>query len=114
MSNFGFILTPLQITSYLNLFYIQNSKHLYTSQKLIFRFKLTKLYFLSVFLFQSIKEGNSFILSLTEGGTIMTAYQYTRISYVHRDQVSKGVQHYCMLDIFELIMIYNYWKRVVE
>lgn len=59
-----------------------------------------------------ITEGN-----IAEGGAAMTAYarmQFTQMSELERDRVCSALLKYCELDTLAMVMIYEYWKKMIE
>jgi hypothetical protein len=55
--------------------------------------------------------------SIADGGAAMTAYarmQFTQMSEGERDRVSSALLKYCELDTFAMVLIYQYWKELIE
>lgn len=55
--------------------------------------------------------------SIADGGAAMTAYarmQFTQMSEVESERVTKALLKYCELDTFAMVMIFEYWKHEVE
>lgn len=55
--------------------------------------------------------------SITDGGAAMTAYarmQFTQMSEAERNRVSAALLKYCELDTFAMVLIYQYWKDLIE
>jgi hypothetical protein len=55
--------------------------------------------------------------SLADGGAAMTAYarmQFTEMSDVERERVSAALLKYCELDTFAMVLIYQYWKSILD
>jgi hypothetical protein len=40
--------------------------------------------------------------------------QFTQMSELERDRVCKGLLKYCELDTLAMVMIYEYWKNLLE
>jgi hypothetical protein len=54
--------------------------------------------------------------SIADGGAAMTAYarmQFTEMSEAETARVAKALLHYCELDTFAMVMIYEHWKSEV-
>ncbi len=54
--------------------------------------------------------------SLADGGAAMTAYarmQFTEMSDIEADRVSRALLKYCELDTLAMIMIYEYWAHEI-
>lgn len=52
--------------------------------------------------------------SIADGGAAMTAYarmQFTEMTDLECEKVSKALLKYCELDTFAMVMIYEYWKN---
>lgn len=59
-----------------------------------------------------ITEGN-----IADGGAAMTAFarmQFTQMNELERDRVRKALLKYCELDTLAMVMIYEYWKNIVD
>ncbi|MEZ4815531.1 MAG: DUF2779 domain-containing protein [Bdellovibrionota bacterium] len=54
--------------------------------------------------------------SLADGGAAMTAYarmQFTEMSDLEADRVTRALLKYCELDTFAMVMIYEYWANEI-
>lgn len=54
--------------------------------------------------------------SLADGGAAMTAYsrmQFTEMSDVEADRITKALLKYCELDTFAMVMIYEHWANEI-
>ena len=54
--------------------------------------------------------------SLADGGAAMTAYarmQFTEMTELEADRVTKALLKYCELDTFAMVMIYEYWAHEI-
>ena len=55
--------------------------------------------------------------SINSGGAALTAFakiQFMEISELERDLVVKGLLKYCELDTLAMVMIYEYWKNLID
>lgn len=55
--------------------------------------------------------------SIADGGAAMTAYarmQFTQMSEVECDRVCAALLKYCELDTFAMVLIYQYWKQMLD
>jgi hypothetical protein len=55
--------------------------------------------------------------SIADGGAAMTAYarmQFTQMSEMERERVTKSLLKYCELDTFAMVMIYEYWLSEIK
>jgi hypothetical protein len=54
---------------------------------------------------------------IREGGAAMTAYarmQFTEMSELERSQVGGALKKYCELDTFAMVLLYEYWRTLVD
>ncbi len=59
-----------------------------------------------------ITDGN-----IADGGAAMTAYsrmQFTQMTALERERVCKALLQYCELDTLAMVMLYEYWKSLLE
>ena len=55
--------------------------------------------------------------TIASGGAAMTAYarmQFTQMTHVEREHARKALLRYCELDTLAMVMIYEYWKDLVN
>jgi len=55
--------------------------------------------------------------SIADGGGAMTAYarmQFTDMSEIECDRVTKALLKYCELDTFAMVLIFEYWKTQIK
>ncbi|HRK01511.1 MAG TPA: DUF2779 domain-containing protein, partial [Oligoflexia bacterium] len=55
--------------------------------------------------------------SIADGGGAMTAYarmQFTEMSEIECDRVTKALLKYCELDTFAMVLIFEYWKTQIK
>lgn len=72
----------------------------------------------SIFSDIDLEEMDSLIMdgSIADGGAAMTAYsrmQFTEMTAVECERVTKALLKYCELDTFAMVMIYEYWKDCI-
>lgn len=72
-----------------------------------------------VFSDYDLEEMDSIITenSLADGGAAMTAYarmQFTEMTDLEADRVTKALLKYCELDTFAMVMIYEYWANLIR
>ena len=62
-------------------------------------------------------EGFSVDDTIASGGAAMTAYarmQFTQMTEVERERARKALLRYCELDTLAMVMIYEYWKDLIN
>lgn len=72
-------------------------------------------------MFQDTSDRNSALLTeadeLADGGAAMTAYgrmQFSEMSDVEREELSKALLRYCELDTMAMVMIFEAWREMVH
>ena len=65
---------------------------------------------------EEIEKTISELESISDGGAALTAYgkiQYTDMSESEKEDIAKGLFHYCELDTLAMVMIYEHLKSLV-
>ncbi|MEI7830022.1 MAG: hypothetical protein WCI31_09640, partial [Prolixibacteraceae bacterium] len=55
--------------------------------------------------------------TIASGGAAMTAYarmQFTQMTDAEREHARKALLRYCELDTLAMVMIYEYWKDLIQ